>query len=205
MVTLDLQYILILLNFFLLIVIFFYAFYLYRIEKKVKQKYADLTNKSQQIIEEANKKAVEILQKSEFISENLKGEITNNFEAILSHIKTQNADFYKEWQTDYLANSEKMIEEMKEKGQLDLEKISNKAIETQETLETKLGEEFNKAKSEIDIFKSKKEQEYSEKLSEAIKRISKEKFYVNLPLDIHKKIVVETVELALKEVEASTE
>lgn len=205
MMPLDLQYILIAINFFLLVVIFFYAFYLYTIEKKVKRRYSDLTQKSTTIIDEANQKAIEILRKSEFISDDLKTEITTNFDEILKHVKAENEDFYKQWESNYLANSEKMMDDMAAQNKVEMEKVSTKAVETQATLQTQLSDEFNKAKAEIDHYKELKQSEYEAKLSEAIKKIAKEKFYVNLPTDLHKKIVTETLELAVKEVEASTE
>lgn len=200
MVYYDIQFILIFLNFILLAFLFFYSIYLFALEKRVKNKYKELTTKTTEIIEEANRKAIEILKKSEFISDDLKGEIDTNFESILSQIKDQNMSFYADLKTHYEKNSTEIMDRLEKETSQEIEKISRKSEQTQQAIQNKLEEEAKEVEIELENEKKVKLEAFELQIRELVKKNLKDVVKTNIPEEIHEKIAKDSVAKALAEI-----
>lgn len=200
MVYYDIQFILIFLNFILLAFLFFYSIYLFALEKRVKSKYRELTTKTTEIIEEANRKAIEILKKSEFISDDLKGEIDTNFEGILQQIKDQNMSFYADLKTHYEKNSTEIMDRLEKETTEEIEKISQKSEQTQKAIQNKLEEEAREVEVELENEKKVKLEAFELQIRAIIKQNLKDIVKTNIPEEIHEKIAKESVAKALAEI-----
>ena len=200
MLYLDIQFTLIFVNFALLVLLFFYALYLYRVEKQVKSKYHELTTETEKVIEDANKKAIDILKKSEFISTTLKSEIEANFENIMKHIKEQNMGFYSELKATYKTNTDQIVNSLTKEATEEIEEIGKKSEEVQVILNDKVAEELKETETRLEEEKKQLVSQFELNLKQNINTKFKDVVKASIPEAIQEKIVKEVIIKALKEI-----
>lgn len=199
----DFQNLLVIINFFVIFIIFLYAFYLYSIEKRIRSKYKDLQGRVGEIIEAANKKSIDILTKSDYMSNSLKKEVTDNFEKILEELRIQSGDFYGDITKTYERATKDFVNEIKKEGAQDIsqfgQKLKDDATSLGQQFDKKLAADYEVAKQEIENYKKLKIEEFDKDLKQKIVEISKKVIPEYIPQESQERLVRDILEKLSKE------
>lgn len=191
----NLQNIILIINFFILFLIFIYAFYLYSIEKKIRGKYSNLEKWVNEVIASANKRALEILMKSDYISNSLKNEINQNFETILTDLKGETRKFYKELSDDYRKMNRDFIEKLERDGMREIhqfgESMANEASKIEHEFDSTLRADYEAAKSEISAYKNQEISDIENELHTRVSDIAIKILPNYIPLESQERLVME--------------
>ncbi len=197
------QYLVIAANFIITAFLIGYSIYLYRIERDLRHKFRNVNAKAAKIVEEANNKAIHIINHSKYVSDEMRNNADQSFQKVLEDLESENKGFYKSLEQAYFDKSEvfvKGIQAETEKGINDFsQKIAQTTTETQVAIEKKLEADYEEAKKDINKFKEIKKKEFEEKLKEKIASISASVMPDYLKIDDQEKFAKEVIEKAASE------
>jgi uncharacterized protein YpmS len=203
LLNLELYQILVIINFIVAFLLLAYGIYLVGIEKNYRKKENQLDKIASQIVTEANKKALNILKDSNYLSEELKNELDNNFDIILDDLKSESADFYKEIENEYIKSTEKFAHLIEKKAESEIEqlseKISSDTVEAQQEFQKIYEIELKKAMDEISAYKVSQKEEFNRVMNEKIAELTKELLPLQISIEDQEKLVEEVINRAYKE------
>ena len=173
---LDIQNTLILVNFFLLLVIFYFAIVLYRSEKEFKEKNQRLQSWVDEKIHEANSQALSIITKSDYISDDIKHEVETNFNKLIKGIKDKSENFYDGMEKSVEDVAVDLVEKIKSNTVEDLKNvtkdITNKASQMEEQFSTLIQADYKKYNQRLEEEELLAYNEFEKRLRDRIKQIS---------------------------------
>jgi cell division septum initiation protein DivIVA len=205
MVNLSIQteQLLLIINFVVTAVLIGYSFYLYGIERNLRKKFRSINTRAANIIEDANNKAIHIINHSKYISDAMKEHAERSFEHVLSDLKQENKKFYSSLERAYFDSSERFINGIQKESQNEVGEFSKKIAETTNQTKTKLEErlesEYQEAKKDINKFKEMKKREFENSLKERIASISVSVLPKYFNVDDQEKFAKEVIEKASSE------
>ncbi len=195
--SINLQNLIFAINFIILFLIFMYAFYLYSVERKIRSKYSNLETWVNEVIASANKRALEILMKSDYISNSLKNEINQNFDVILKDLKGETRKFYKELSNDYQEMTKNFIQDLQSEGKKDLKQFSEsmvkEAIKIEREFDSTLRVDYEQAKSEITAFKEQEIKDIEEQMRSRVSALALEVLPNYIPVESQERLVIEVL------------
>jgi hypothetical protein len=172
----DLQNSLVAVNFFLLLIIFYFSIVLYKSEKAFREKNAKLQSYVDEKIEEANQEALAIITKSDYISEDIKKEVQDNFNKFLNNVKNKSEDFYTGIEKSVENVATDLIEKIKTNTVDDLKsvtkEITEKASNMEEQFNALIQTDYKKYTQRLEEEELLAYNEFEKRLRERIKQIS---------------------------------
>lgn len=199
----NLQYVVLGVNFIVTAVLVVYSLYLYKIERSLRKKFHSINTKAANIIEDANNKAIHILNHSEYISDTMKEHAEHTFEHILNDLKHENKKFYQSLEQTYFDKSEKLMKEIQESESADMKDFSESMVKTSSeakiAMEKKLEADYEEAKADINKFKEMKKKEFEAGLKVKIAEISGQVLPQYFKIEDQEKFAKEVIEKAASE------
>lgn len=199
----NLQYVVLGINFVVTAVLIVYSLYLYRIERSLRQKFHSINTKAANIIEDANHKALHMLNRSEYISDKMKNHAEKTFDHILEDLKNENRSFYKSLEKTYFDKSTQMMREIQESESNDMKEFSESMAKTSSeakiSMEKKLESDYEEAKADINKFKDMKKKEFEAGLKVKIAEITGKVLPQYFKVEDQEKFAKEVIEKAASE------
>lgn len=210
------------------VVLFFYAYYLFRLERKFRSQDRNFDEQAERIIEDANKKALQILTKSEYVSDALKKEVDDNFDALLANLKQESMTFYQDLKREYETSSKDFVQKLEKEGEEELDafakQISTEAMGSAVKFEKVMEDDYIRTHAdlealrnkrmvemeayrvqktqELEQFKLAKQQEFEQKLRDRIGEIVKDLMPGYIPRESQERLVKDAMEKASAEINA---
>ena len=187
-------------NILISLVVLGYSYYLYTIEKKYNAKLDNINDFANQILAEANAKALNILKNSEYLSKTLRKEIDENFDKLLESLVIESKDLYAQIETEYLNVTKKFTQDVEEKAEQEIESISQQLVSdtkvAEKAFEKKYADEYQKALDDIERFKIEQKEQFRVEMQDKLEKIIKELIPQNISIEDHHKIVADALEKA---------
>lgn len=169
-------------------------------EEKITQHSIKTLNKArhiaQEVIQSSLKKADQTLSDTEIIHSDMVTKINNQLDALSDELMLS----LKVQTKKEASHLVKELEEETQKDLADFEKtLAKSEIETQQRLEREFGEEFTKAKQEIEDYKKDKIAQVDSEISKVIAEVVGKATGKVIPVSLHEEIVLEELEKVKKE------
>ncbi len=201
--NLELHQIFLIVNFLVSFLLLIYGFYLANIEKNYRKKHDQLENLASQIIQEANKKALNILKDSDYLSDELKKEIDGNFDVILGRLQEESKGFYKSIENEYVKSTSKFAEEIQKRAEQELDEleaaVENRSVDAEEKFQQVYVNELNEAKQHIENYKEEKTREIEKVLTNKISELATELLTTQISIQDQEKLVSDIINRAYSE------
>lgn len=194
---LNIEFIVLIVNFVSFVFIFFYAFYLFRVEKNLKYKSKQLSQDTEEIISKANKKALEIISKSEYISADMKGDLSLSIKEFIDGLKFDNEEFFKQLEREYVKSSAQFVNKIKNENEAQLNSfvraIKDETAKVETEIDDKLTHGFAEIDEQINKYKDKRIAEVEARLKERLKLDAIEVLAGSIPLEIQEKAILNVI------------
>lgn len=192
-----------LINLVLVSVLYAYGVYLYKSEKRIKREKEYLKEHSENILSEANQKAMDIIVKSEYLSESIKAEIKLNFENVLKDLENENKQFYGSLVSEYEENSKKYVEKLTTEGSESIRNIAKEILEsakeTEKQIQNTVKEQVLSAEKDISEYKESVKEEFRREMRQKVNKIVVEMLSGYIRQESQEKLINEAIEKAYKE------
>lgn len=199
----DIQNTLILVNFFLLLVIFYFAIVLYRSEKEFKEKNQRLQAWVDDKIHEANNEALSIITKSDYISDDIKHEVEQNFNKLVKNIKDKSENFYTGMEKSVEGVATDLVEKIRTNTVDDLKNVTKELTDKASHMEEQFNEliqtDYKKYNQRLEEEELLAYNEFEKRLKDRIKQISLSVLPDFITTDYQEKFVHIVIERAKNE------
>lgn len=178
----------------------FYTYYLVALERKSKKREQELDSFASNVIQQANEKAIHILKNSKYLSENMKREVNDHFDELVTDLKAQNEAFYTTLQHNYSNAASQVAQTFEKQASEELhtfsDEISKSAQEVKKEFQTGYKKEYEDAKAQIDAYKTQEQDRIRKELLSRMKTILPAVVAETLSSEDHEKIVDQVIEKA---------
>ncbi len=180
-----------------------YGAYLYRQEKRIRDQSAFLKENTEKILSEANQKAMDIIVKSNYLTDSIKSEIKINFENILKDLEIENKEFYMTLAKEYEENSQKYVEKLSQEGKQSIKNVASeilqKAKDTEEEIEDIVKAEISTAEEEIKQYKNEQKTIMAEELRQKLNKVAVDLLPGYLSSEAQEKLIQEAIEKSFQD------
>ena len=188
------------LNLMITLVLFYYAFYLFKKEQRLSERGKDAVLEYEKMIESATKKAQNILEHAEIISKDVKNSYEGVFNTISSDVKKTTEDFLRRvlidqeiLLSDFTKNVNEKYSNIFEKT---LEAADKKYLQKQKDLDGEILKKVEKATLEIEEYKNKRINEIDLSIKNSLESVIKKSLPNHVRVEDQEQIVLEVINKA---------
>ena len=188
------------LNLLITLVLFYYAFYLFKKEQSLSEKSKNAVLEYEKIIESATKKAQNILEHAEIISKEVKNSYEGVFNTISNDVKKTTEDFLRRVLIDqeillsgFTKNVNEKYTNLFEKT---LESADKKYLQKQKDLDEEMLKKVQKATIDVEKYKKKRINEVDKSIKEFLDQIIKKTLPKHVRVEDQEQIVLEVINKA---------
>ena len=166
-------------NILLALILISYAIYLSFKERRLKKELKELEIHEAEIIESAQKKALEVITNSKYLSSSIKEDLKDVYLENIQEIKLENKRFYRELFKNYSSHAENIMTAVDKEGQKGITslqaEVSSQVSKSQKEIDSQLKASYDLAIKEVDDYKKNLKdavkEDYMKRVDEVVKKL----------------------------------